>query len=1021
MKQPVVRSFLGAALVGMSVLVSFGETYYWQGDDWGLYSDPANWLIGGPDGTAATTCPGETDTLYNSQDFSFDLGGGEGKFGTWDTTNGWVDRKLFVRNGTLTATKVSTHRSYIEVYDGGLFKIADSLIASDGDASPHRVTVHAGGEMQMLCSFSLYKIVMNIEKDGKLLFNPSWFGIKGTSAQNSTIDVAGELEAPNGVKLPTTDFWRTDNYLKLTLQDGGLLRLGSGFERGADRKGLLVFEWLGGGGIAALGDVTFMNTMCSIAESASVALDVAEGKTVNLSPFTVGVGALLTKTGLGSVILGDAFANASVKITDGVLAVSDVFPTVGDLTLGANAVVALSKSGASVTLPETIQTESGAPTTLKIAANGVTINTLPSAFADVVFDLSSIVPDIPYLTCTDATSLETLRAKLAAVLPATQEVYVQGQSLVVTEKKDQTFTGGASGTITDWNDPAGWSNGQVPTEGEVAVQGEGVVLDLTDSPTVDKIEIARGAKVRVAGTAVALPTISLAGASGLEIASGSANLLKGFTSVASIVGDSVTLPTLTIASGATLNLAGGMTFKNVSIDLKGTIAKVDAAGVVSKSGVGPIFGYADAGETSYIAFTSDGGRFEVHSDQSGANGQINFVNPASGGRVKVVGDIVLKKVTIPVNGWADFGNRIFGENNPTDEPFTVVFDETTINASWWFTAAGAAHIRLINGSVIQKSSACAGHWFHNTVKDRAQIEVVGESSYFDYVGNDGAFDVYSADADVDAMVVRDGGIYLVGNAGGGGKGVFVAENGFIGVGKQWEKRDRSSLLTGFGSGRIEANSTLTVAPVDKGVGNTDWERRAKFANIPLTGAGDFVVSNGAPTKVFTVTVVNGKNTCSGAAKVVPPVVAESETAAETALIFTDGANWAGTVVANGYVGLTNLTDAAGAADVTFGRVRLSGVLPLRVWSAEKNDTITLKDGFVVEDGDAGVVELVPQEGFELKSGEEVTLGTFPASAFAKVAVKCGRRTLKVKEYPTETEGVVTVKAKASSGFRIIIR
>ena len=78
MKQPVVRSFLGAALVGMSALVSLGETYYWQGDDWGLYSDPANWLIGGPDGTAATTCPGETDTLGKLpwKNMLFDLVGG---------------------------------------------------------------------------------------------------------------------------------------------------------------------------------------------------------------------------------------------------------------------------------------------------------------------------------------------------------------------------------------------------------------------------------------------------------------------------------------------------------------------------------------------------------------------------------------------------------------------------------------------------------------------------------------------------------------------------------------------------------------------------------------------------------------------------------------------------------------------------------------------------------------------------------------------------------------------------------
>ena len=79
MKQPVVRSFLGAALVGMGAFLSHAETYYWAGgDSWNLYSNPDNWRSGSADGDVAPSCPGAADSLGKLpwKNMLFDLGGG---------------------------------------------------------------------------------------------------------------------------------------------------------------------------------------------------------------------------------------------------------------------------------------------------------------------------------------------------------------------------------------------------------------------------------------------------------------------------------------------------------------------------------------------------------------------------------------------------------------------------------------------------------------------------------------------------------------------------------------------------------------------------------------------------------------------------------------------------------------------------------------------------------------------------------------------------------------------------------
>ena len=153
-----------------------------------------------------------------------------------------------------------------------------------------------------------------------------------------------------------------------------------------------------------------------------------------------------------------------------------------------------------------------------------------------------------------------------------------------------------------------------------------------------------------------------------------------------------------------------------------------------------------------------------------------------------------------------------------------------------------------------------------------------------------------------------------------------------------------------------------------------------MANIPFTGTGDVVVTNGVPAYPFTVTVQNGANTATGSIK-----VAKVEGDAETALYFADGANWAGTVVA-GNVALTNLTDGAAAATATFGSLDLAADFPIRVWKSEgvySADAINV--GSFINNG-GKISPVMMSEGEDFARGDSFVIGkvakgaTLPAVA-----------------------------------------
>lgn len=287
------------------------------------------------------------------------------------------------------------------------------------------------------------------------------------------------------------------------------------------------------------------------------------------------------------------------------------------------------------------------------------------------------------------------------------------------------FNGGSE-TITDLNDPSGYADGIVPVGKAIQIDGTTAIVDATHPlPEFTAITLRNGAVLNFVGkteegTAFTLPTIKLDPTSALRIGDDAATATTVNLTVAPIavgLAGSEGLPRIIIEKGSTLGIPGGTKFANVAIEHYGTMAWCDTV-----SG-GVTIGYAVNGETTRIAYTGVGGRFDFRANQNATAGRVAFLTPASGGRVQALGDILLQKVTSAFDNWSNFGERYFGVNNPTDEPFTVVLDNTQFNITWSAILAGGARMLLRNGARFGVLGSCYNHGFGSTVKEQASIVV----------------------------------------------------------------------------------------------------------------------------------------------------------------------------------------------------------------------------------------------------------------------------------------------------------
>ncbi len=1017
------RSLVATSAAFLSLSASAG-TYHWVGPEWGLYSEPANWRVGSAEGDVAMACPSANDSVVIPTGSSVDLNGG-----SWTSKWSPAGVRVAFRNGRWKSLA------------GGSFAKGNTIALGEGadielynankgvwwghQTDTTTFNVEKGANLSLTGNQKFDQFTVNVKEGGVFTHNCK-VGMccgRGDRAYRIFVEQGGLARFPNGLEVDS-DFYG-GGYPWIKLAEGATAEFGgdvtsfkTDYSPRVEVQSGAVLHFTAPCAFTDLRRVEG-NATSKVADGATITVRVDEGVIEDLNALPFGSGVTVRKTGAGSIV---ATTNAALVIAEGALAVSESYPSAADITFEDATSVALMTTGSSIVWPESLKMAADAQVSLRIAVAGVTIDHLPSAFSDVVVDEAKIGLDVPFLTCPDAASLEALREKILAHLPPTQDVYIQGQSLVLSEMKEQTFTGGADGTITDWDDPAGWRNGVVPTSGEVAVLGGGVVLMLAKTPAVGKIEVARGARVRVAGDAIELPDVSLAGDASLEITAGSAILKGGFSCAASVSGESVTLPSLAIAAGATLTVPDAMAFRNVALTIHGTLA-VDGSSVY--------LGTAAAGETTYFEMTADGGNIVPVADPTTTGFTYYYLVPMAGGRVRVPSGAITVK-NMPQTSFAQGATtRIYmgavdaKRQNATDEAIDLIVDNATLfvrnngsNNSYPGCLGGGVTLRLTNGGTYRE-------WF----KDDSAGGTNGRCGGFRLVGNGrivmeagsrfilpldctASFD-FSPDAEREVLTMTNSYLHLQWTSGNGKAKIrMVGDNILEANCPYWYSMNNGcNAFKGVKELNLDgAETKLTVVTWQAGVSGTTGNIFRSGAAV--TGEGSLVVGSTATdlgefghSWYHDLTILYGisDNTCTGTLRTGSD---------KTTIALQDGADWAGTVVWNERLSLGDPTASEfAAASVSVGTLQMEVPVFLRVVRGADgtiaNDRLSVSKAVTIVDAAAGYIQLDIQSGTQLVAGEEVTLGTFPAGTFETLAVRGGGKDLTVVERPTETAGRVT--------------
>ena len=993
---PEARRRTGIRLLGVFcaalALNAKGDTYILGGElnesNVGSSSSPVSWS----DTTNWTPAavPGSTDEInwapnksgsnryaYLSLDDDYDVGSLSANFRHLDLYNGAANSQTVILTfyGQLGDGQHQWH-----TVNNGVKLVIDSSAALHGawwDGTASSFTLGSGAEVDVYGNVTSRHIEWSVPSGAILRLDPASYqnftsGEVTASAGDTFNFTGGNVYFPNGLSVSGGNA----AYANAINQSAGTVEVGGDFSSAVTAW---TYTW-SGGTLAVTDDATFgANIALVVPASAAVSLNIASGKTFSAPGLTADATASITVTG------GGTFSIAPTTVP--------IILQNGSLGLATSGTYDLSNVSAG----------SGAAT-IALTALGARVNSLPAALSGATFtaDLSSAAAGTVVFQSTDSAVLAKVKSDLegASSVPQGFELAISGETLSLEEVSNYVFD---STSVTDLLNGAGWNTDSVPpANASVAIAGANVTAVYSSGtiPAWSSIEVKNGATLRFATNATP-PSITLNKSATLDIANGATVTLAnaGNLSAIAAVGQ---VPVLSVASDATLSVPGGMKFSNVDIVLEGTIDVTTAGGVT--------FGYAAAGETAYFGFTSNGGTISLTPGSGDYNtSPLEFCCPASGGTVNAIRSLVLANTTIlPV--YERSGNTYpltvayqialyMGVNNPANIPFEVVFDNTKWGVLGSLLIKGGATFRLANGGTYQNFESI-GYWGrYAQISENGRL-VVGSGCEFrlnalgDYGSN--PLEVNPSSADYPAIVVEDGGVFETYRFSGNGKGVFVASNSVYTIympSLYNEHYSASSGTTtiydtanvpflGLSSVNIATNSTLTFSTRNKvfwDSGQFDensGDRVVKVADVPITGGGSITLSN-ANANVFGVIVQSGANTATGSAGVTAPAPGMGA----TTLYFANGANWAGTVVV-GNVSITNLTDGAAAATVSFGALDLTTNFPIRAWRANSGRNLpsdTINVGQYVNGG-GKLVPTMMTDGDVFTAGDKITLGSISSSS-----------------------------------------
>ena len=587
-----------------------------------------------------------------------------------------------------------------------------------------------------------------------------------------------------------------------------------------------------------------------------------------------------------------------------------------------------------------------------------------------------------------------------------------------------------------WNELSNWEGGVLPGATDtVYVVGSGSVLAIDDVDAVmpKEIVVMDGATLKI-GAPVNLPQIKLIGTGSLVVATD----MEWDPSRHSFVAVGEKVPSVTICSGAKLSVPGDTKFKNVNMTVKGAI-EASSAGAI-------YFGYAKSGEVSRFGLLADGASFKMADGVENGKGGYYFASPEQGGRVKVAGVIRIKdsnfNLAEKMGAVKKYQGFCFGKNNPVDEPLLVDITGTVIDCTADSYIGGSAVVSFGDGGVMRNpiNNAQSGRASHIYVVDKARL-VFGEGSQFLYPisGNwTGSGINFSPDDDeYPALELKNGGAFASYVTKGNGKARVDFKSAFFEViCGTWYGHDRlSHVFCHFKAAHVNKGDTLTIRRAKYDIGSNQSDDGFIVTDIvaPIKGDGDVVVTN-ATKKSFSLIVQRGDNENKGKISV------HGE---NCQLWFADGANWKGTVVANGKIGISaihykdenagiegetpHVADGKVNTDgtipypfvpvtVAFAKLDLQADFPVKVWKDDDgnitgNDTLNV--GEYINNGGRLVPTLAGEGEFVL--GDKIVVGEIgDSSPLPRVAKgwTASRKTIDGKGMLMLSKGV---------GFLMIVR
>lgn len=578
--------------------------------------------------------------------------------------------------------------------------------------------------------------------------------------------------------------------------------------------------------------------------------------------------------------------------------------------------------------------------------------------------------------------------------------------------------------VGSWNKPSNWAGGELPGAGDaVYVHADGTKLTLDEAEVAlpSSVTVEDGASFAVLAS-VTIPELNLAPKAKFAIGDNETKPLLEVTmpsapnAAYSLDGEEVLIPYFMVATNATLKFAADAKLKNLDMVLCGKVTTTE------ENVGGIVFGHALDGETSYFALYAAGATIHPLSFER-AHCTGHYVYPDVGGRVVQLRPYYFRECSFPCSGWYDYTNPNIGVNNPLDEPCELVFDKTHFYYNQWVYVGGCAKVRCINGASFQRQHGI-GHIGTGggpaRIEGSASIELEGEGSYFAGYGQSARFAFKpSAEAvlEIPTLTLKDGasikGFHLEGN---GEASLYIVNDGEWTIPKLYLYESNyqfSPVLQGFDVAIVEEDSVFRIVGRNEGACNTgswhEWDRRLTV-DAALGGYGDVLVTNAVAGNSMEIIVTCPWNSCEGAIR--------CEGANNCSLLFADGANWAGTVVA-GNVSLTNLNGSACAASVDFGRLDLSADFPVRVWRGADgtlaNDTLNV--GAYLNNG-GRIAPVMMTEGDSFAFGDKIVLGKVRKGA--PLPHVAWGWTVTAEEIEGDGDHVQLILARGR-GFMIIVR